>query len=105
MMIDNKILNYPMFGVYLQDSVDIQITKLDIKLVGILFDQPNPGAILKVADQNEKLYSLGDTVIDGAVIKRIRPLEVFLLYNGKLERLTLREAKLTFNKITALSEK
>lgn len=86
-----------LFGIYLpkQDYTTIKKTRLDVNLVGILFSKKSKQSQVLISSGNNeaKLYTVGEELPQGAVIKKITPLEVIILYNGDLERLTLRKNK------------
>lgn len=71
---------------------------LDAEIVGIMFDdnEEYSQVIIKVGGGPEKVYSIGDSLPGGAIIKRISPDAIVVLHNGALESLSLPKNELIF---------
>ena len=92
----------PLFGDGLQlDVMDtsIAISPLDATLVGIFYaeTQQDCEVILQMPDKQERVFHVGDTLIEGALLKRIERDEVFIVRQGRVERLSLPEKGLHFD--------
>lgn len=66
---------------------DAPETTLNLKLFGLRSGE-NGSAILQTPDNKQGVYSAGDEIINGVVLKSISPDFIVLSINGKLERLT-----------------
>ena len=90
-----KNLNkYPLFGDYISninDGTKIPDTVLNLTLIGILKSSiaKDSQALIKVGNNDEKLYLINESLPGGATLVRILDSEVFLKRNGQIERLTL----------------
>lgn len=94
-----RISKNPYFGQYLpEDGKGIQQTNLDFVLVGVLYSEnpKNSQVIVRQSNQEEKSYHVDDTLPGGAVIKKITENSVIILYDGKLQRLSLPKDSLIF---------
>ncbi len=68
-------------------------TKLDLKLLGIIYDS-NPAAsyvIIKSGNNEQKLFRVGDKITENAKIHDISQTKVTLDRNGKFESLDLKK--------------
>lgn len=83
--------NIHLFGRAVSNSNDIPLSALNLKLTGIFFGNSEKDSKVSVIynEQEEKLYSLNDTLPNGVVIERIFPGEVIIKYNGQLQKLVL----------------
>ncbi len=94
-----RINKSPYFGQYLpEDGSGIQQTNLDIILVGVLYseDPTNSQVIVRQSDREEKFYHIDDTLPGGSVVKKITEDSVIILFDGKLQRLSLPKDSLSF---------
>lgn len=91
------------FGDYVPDNLNASQVKqsmLNLKLAGIAYSK-NPEkalAIIQGAGGVERFYRINDKLPGGAVIKRILPDAVIIEHAGDLERLSLPEKQLKFEK-------
>ncbi|KTD11259.1 type II secretion system protein N [Legionella jamestowniensis] len=97
----SPIFTTPLFGDYLPANLaeaDIKQSMLDAEIVGIMFDdnEEYSQVIIKVGGGPEKVYSIGDSLPGGAIIKRISPDAIVVLHNGALESLSLPKNELIF---------
>lgn len=90
-----------LFGHYI--PVDLSVRKikqsvLDVQVVGILFsnEASQNKVILRWRDGQENTYSVGDTLLDGVVVKKILANEIVVLHQGALESLSLPKNPLNF---------
>lgn len=102
-MARQKLDHFPLFGDYIpssaQNSAEIPKTMLNLELIGILkASMPqNSQALIRVADNEEKLYFINDPLPGGAVLIRVLDNAILLKRNGKIERLTLPKEALDTN--------
>lgn len=94
-------LNLALFGDYVPDHLDaagVRQSMLNLKVVGVLFDEieKDSQVLLQKPDGQEQFFRIGDTLSDGAVIKRITTEGVLVLHAGELERLSLPKEDLHF---------
>ncbi|CEK11081.1 type II secretion system protein N [Legionella hackeliae] len=98
---NSPLFMVPLFGNYVPTNLtdaDIKQSMLDVEVVGIMFDkkEEHSQVILKAGGGQEKIYSIGDSLPGGAIIKRISPNGVVVLHNGALESLSLPKNELIF---------
>lgn len=91
-----------LFGTF-QGSLDtgaLPNTSLQLTLVGTFAaTQQNQGrAVIILPDGTQHLFSVGDVITDGAILQQVLPDKVILKHNGTLEKLTLPQRKIHFNK-------
>jgi general secretion pathway protein C len=97
----SSLLNSPLFGDYVPKNLNdsgVQPSSLNVTVVGVVFDvnEKDSQVILQAPDGKEKFFYVGDTLQDGAMIKRISTEGVLVLHNGVLERLSLPKEELQF---------
>ena len=93
-------LEYPLFGVYLPEgSGEIKASSLDIKVVGIMLanEQADSHVLIELANNEQKIYKVGDELPGGAQIKKITNDGLLIWYNNRLERISLPSDELEFN--------
>ncbi|WP_367605839.1 type II secretion system protein N [Legionella sp. W05-934-2] len=94
-----RIVASPYFGQYLpEDAKDIQQADLDFVLVGVLYSEnvKDSQVIVRQSNQEEKFYHMNDSLPGGAVVKKITENSVIILYDGKLQQLSLPKDSLAF---------
>ncbi len=106
----SKIKNKPQvlkhdvfFGDYVPDNLNISQVRqsmLNLKLAGITYSKNTDKsfAMCQSAQGEEHFYRINDSLPGGAVIKRILPDAVIIEHEGELERLSLPEKELKFEK-------
>lgn len=97
----HKSLKQPFFGFFVPKSIDdagVQVSLLNIKVVGVLFAmlETDSEVILKIDEGKEQTFRVGDVIPGQAVIKRITPQGVLVERKGQLERLILPKNELIF---------
>jgi general secretion pathway protein C len=96
----SPVFTWPMFGEYVPNLEDATIkqSKLDLKVVGILYSSEKKASrvIIKASDGKDQSYVVGDSLPGGAVIKKIDRKSVIVLYNGALESLSFPKNELLF---------
>lgn len=97
----SPVFTVPLFGEYIPANLgdaDIKQSMLDAEIVGIMFDNKEKYSqvIIKAGGGQEKVYSIGDSLPGGAIIKRISPDGIVVLHNGALESLSLPKNELIF---------
>ncbi|ASQ45562.1 type II secretion system protein N [Legionella clemsonensis] len=97
----SPIFTVPLFGEYVPANLadaDIKESMLDAEIVGIMYDSKEEYSqvIIKTGGGQEKVYSIGDSLPGGAIIKRISPDGIVVLHNGALESLSLPKNELIF---------
>ncbi|KTC78073.1 type II secretion system protein N [Legionella brunensis] len=98
---NSPLFTVPLFGDYVPanlDDAEIKQSMLDVEVVGIMFDskKEHSQVIIRAGGGQEKIYSIGDSLPGGAVIKRISANGVVVLHNGVLESLSLPKNELLF---------
>jgi len=80
------------------DVSSLPTTTLALKLTGIFTgaDGQQATAIIKVGDDPERVYHLGDQVSAGVVIVKILPMSIILKANGDMQQLPLQQQQLQF---------
>lgn len=63
-------------------------TTLNLKLVGRRSGD-NGSAILQTSDGAQKSYTIGETIIDGVILKAVKPGYIVLSQSGRVERLSM----------------
>lgn len=94
-----RVTKSPYFGQYLPDDGNgIQQADLDFELVGVLYSEdPNDSqVIVRQSNQEEKFYHINNTLPGGAVVKKVTENSVIILYDGKLQQLSLPKDSLAF---------
>ncbi len=90
----------PLFGKS-DEVVDapVVLSPLNLTLVGILYSplQANCTAILQMPNKEERVFHVGDTIADGALLDEIRREEILIVRQGRVERLSLPESGLSFD--------
>ncbi len=97
----NKGLQMPFFGEHVPESLhdaNIKQSMLDLDVVGILFadNEQNSQVIIRTAGGQDKIFSVGDSLPGGVIIKRITPEGVLVGRNGSLESLSFPKNELIF---------
>lgn len=97
---NSALFRQALFGDYVPDlaTAEIKQSTLDFKVVGILYSRNKEASqvLLQAAGGNELLYSVGDTLPGGAVIRQIEKSRIIVLYKGSLESLRLPKNELLF---------
>jgi general secretion pathway protein C len=99
---NSPIFTSALFGDYIPATLsdkEIKKSMLDAEVVGILYSSKaeNSQVIIRTAGGQEKIYSIGDSLPGGAVIRRISETGVVVLRNGSLESLSLQKNELIFD--------
>ncbi|WED43958.1 type II secretion system protein N [Legionella cardiaca] len=99
---NSPLFTISLFGDYVPANLtetEIKQSMLDAEVVGIMFDsdENQSQVIIRAGGGQEKIYSIGDSLPGGAIIKRISPNGVVVLHNGALESLSLPKNELTFD--------
>lgn len=94
-------LSWPIFGVYLPKQLGgmgVKQSHLQLKLVGVLYSSKlsDSQVILQTNEGEEKIFSVGDTLPGGAVLRSISADGILILFHGELEQLSLPKQSLTF---------
>lgn len=94
----NKNLATPFFGEYVPNDIDVKESRLNLKVVGILFSSQERQSfiIIHTEGAGDKSFHVGDSLPGGAIIKRINPDGVLVERNGALESLSLPKNELIF---------
>lgn len=95
------LFSSPLFGDYVPPLAEANIKEstLNVEIVGIMYSlNAEESQVLIEEENSEHIYTVGDTLPGGAVIKRIDENEIVVLYNGSLESLSLPKNNLIFNK-------
>jgi len=97
---DNLGINF--FGTYVPKNIndlDIKQSTLNIKIVGILFanDDKFSQVIINTPDKKDQILGVGDTISNGAVIKKITKDGILIEWKGALERINLAKDVLIFD--------
>lgn len=93
--------NQSLFGDYVPRNIDaagVRESLSNFKVVGVIFSEHEEDSkvLLQKQDGQEQFFSIGDTLSDGSIIKRITSEGVLLLRAGELERLSLPKEELRF---------
>lgn len=93
-----------LFGEYMPDNIhdgSIKASLLNVEVVGIVFSpkEKDSQVILRLSDNEERVYHVGEQLRDGVVIKRITPQGLLIEREGELERLSLPKDELTFEPV------
>ena len=97
--VSESMLNSPLFGEYIPESLnEIQQSILNLQVVGIIFadNEQQSQVIIRLANEEEALFKVNDTLPGGAIIKKITKDGVLVLRNGMLESLSFPKNELTF---------
>ena len=99
---DSKLhLPYHLFGALQsstnQDYNNVNKTRLNLILMGILKQQNNSLAIIKNGSIKSKIYKLGDFITPSVSIKEIYPEYIIIENNGNLEKLDIKRKEIDFN--------
>lgn len=99
--LNSPVFKKSVFGNYLPHNLNADMIKesmLNVEVVGILLspNDKDSQVILRNEEGEEKIYSSGDSLPAGAIIKRISKEGVVILHNGVLESLSLPKNDLTF---------
>lgn len=102
---NSPVFNVHLFGSYIPldlGSGKIKQSVLEAEVVGILFsdEASQTKAILRWRDGKEKSYSIGDTLQEGAIVKKILANEIVVLHHGALESLSLPKNPLRFRDLS-----
>lgn len=94
-------LKKTLFGPFIPKAIDeagVKKSMLNVKVVGVLFAVPETDSevILKINEQKEQTFRIGDIIPGQAVIKRITAQGVLLERKGSLESLSLPKNELIF---------
>ncbi len=95
----HNILKASLFGEYLPlNETHVKKSMLDVILVGILFAEPieDSQVIIRSANGEEKVYTVGDSLPGGVTLKRIMAHGVLVERDGELESLGLIKEDLNF---------
>lgn len=97
----HKAAHVELFGMYTPDGIEgigIEQSKLNAFILGILYssNEQSSQVLLEVPGHENKVFSVGDTIPGGAVIKRITPEDIILMRGGVMERLSLPKKALDF---------
>jgi len=92
----------PLFGDALTidaHDITVEFTPLKLNLVGILYAplQEDCEVIVQMPDKQEHIFHVGDTLIEGATLKQVQRDEIFIIRQGRIERLSLPEKGLRFD--------
>ena len=68
-------------------GTDVPETTLNLKLFGRRAG-PDGTAILEAADKTQKVFRVGDEIMDGVTLKAVHPEYIVLSQGGRIERLT-----------------
>ena len=68
-------------------GADAPETKLKLKLTGRRAG-PNGSAVLKLPDNSQANFHIGDEIIDGVELRAVTPIYIVIEQSGRLERLT-----------------
>ncbi|MCS5550195.1 MAG: hypothetical protein NZ811_01625, partial [Gammaproteobacteria bacterium] len=94
-------LPYHLFGTLKsstqQDYNNVNKTRLNLVLMGILKQQNNSLAIIKNGSIKSKIYKLGDFITPSVSIKEIYPEYIIIENNSNLEKLELKRKEIEFN--------
>lgn len=90
-----------LFGTYVPDDIrssEVQQSLLNVTVAGILLSDKSEKSqvIIRLSDNEEKVFQIGDTIPGNAVIKRITENAVFVEHDGNLESLALPKNDLNF---------
>jgi type II secretion system protein C len=72
----------------------IEITRLNLVLIGILSGQENSSVIISKDGAKEKIYQINDLITPNTVLKEIFSQYVILDRNGSIEKLEIRREKM-----------
>ncbi len=94
-------VNTPFFGEYVPKNIHdagVMQSTLNLKLLGILFSTVEKAAqvIILTPEGQQRIFHVGDSLPEGATLKRITRDGVLILRNGQLERLSLPQNPLLF---------
>ena len=95
-------LGVSFFGIYVPKNIndlDIKQSTLNIKIVGILFanDDKFSQVIINTPDKKDQILGVGDTISNGALIKKITKDGILIEWKGALERINLAKDVLIFD--------
>jgi general secretion pathway protein C len=97
-----NVVSASLFGGYtptdLEDA-DVKESALHLSVIGIIFSaqQEQSEVIIKLPDNQERIFHVDDDLPGGAKIKQIQPDEIFVIRHGAIESLSLPEKGLTFD--------
>lgn len=96
--VSNVGLTTPFFGEYVPNGSDVKESRLNLKVVGILFSSQEGSSfvILHAEGAGDQLFNVGDFVPGGAIIRRITADGVLVERNGALESLSFPKNELIF---------
>lgn len=97
----HKAEHVDFFGEYVPHSVGdvgVERSKMNASVIGILYssDEGASQVLIEVPGHANKVFSVGDTIPGGAVIKRIAPEGILLMRGGVMESLSLPKKELNF---------
>lgn len=89
------------FGEYVPHAVGdtgVERSKLNASIIGILYssDEQASQVLMIIPGHADTVFSVGDTIPGGAVIKRITPEGILLMRSGIIESLSLPQQELRF---------
>ncbi len=90
----------PLFGDSLVlDATSVVLSPLNVTLVGIFYtpNQADCEVILQLPNKQERVFHVGDTLVEGARLKQVERDEIFIVRQGRMERLSLPEKGLRFD--------
>lgn len=76
-------------------GTDAPETTLNLKLFGRRAGS-NGSAILETADRTQKVFRVGDEIMNGVILKAVNPDHIVLSQGGRIERLTFERENETF---------
>lgn len=99
----SSIFRQPLFGRYIVLPLnEPKPSNLAIQLVGIIYTgNEKSDHVLVQIDNGGQIYHIDDTLPGGAILKKITPTGILVLYNGSLESLSLPKNELLFDKPAA----
>jgi len=97
----HKAVHVDLFGAYTPDGVEgigIEQSKLNASIIGILYSshEQSSQVLLEVPGHENQVFSVGDTIPGGAMIKRITPESIILMRGEVMESLSLPKNTLNF---------
>jgi len=97
----HKAEHVDFFGEYVPHAVGdvgVERSKMNASVIGILYssDENASQVLIEVPGHADKVFSVGDTIPGGAIIKRIAPEGILLMRGGAMESLSLPKKELNF---------
>lgn len=96
----SPIFSQPLFGQYVAATGKLKQSLLNVEIVGIMFSKQESlsHVVIRLADGKEKIYSVGDSLVDGYKLSRIKKNSIEISYNNSIEVLQMPKSKLLFAK-------